>query len=152
MIPGATVKTHLNGTVTYKLKTTKATFSLKPVKGESEQYLVNVTPRDLGGTFKNSAALYEGAKPNSTNSQFGPFIVQRRPGINAVSRPKDCGPLAGNAVLMWGNLDPTEKTRLFDQLEKLIRSDVPRLPATVTAINVKGAPGRPQPQQLRQAA
>jgi hypothetical protein len=127
MIPGTTQKTNVNGSVTYKLKTPRASFSLKPVKGQHETYTVQVTPRDLGGAFKNSGALYEGAAENSTNSIFGPFLVQRYPGRNAVSRPLSCGPIAGNAVLMWLKLDQIEKIRLFDQIEKLIRSEIPRI-------------------------
>jgi hypothetical protein len=128
MIPGVSEKLYKDGVgKSYKLKTQVASFNLKPVPGKIETYLVQVTPRDLGGIFKNSGALWEGAKDNSTNSTFGPFIVQRRPGLNAVSRSANCGPIAGNAVLMWPNIAEIDKVRLFDQLDKIIRNNIPKI-------------------------
>lgn len=105
-----------------KLKTPKATFTLRPVLGEPEKYQVMVTPKDLPGLFNNSGI-----------STFGWFEVIRYPQRNAVVRPDGCGPIAGNAVLMWPSLVESERTKCFDFLEKLCRSELPKIPKAEVA-------------------
>jgi hypothetical protein len=118
-IPGAKIKHFTDGvqqSMTYKGP--NATFNLRPVKGKENTYKVQVTCKDLPGRFKNSGS-----------SSFRWFLVTRFPGRNAVTRPRELGPCAGNAVLMWPSLDQMERNRCYEFLEKLIRSDLPRLEA-----------------------
>ena len=116
-IPGATQKTTVDGKhLIMKLKTDQATFTLRPISNQNESYRVQVTPRDLPASFKNSGI-----------STFAWFEVQRLPGRNAVLRPRDCKPVAGNAVLMWPNVSEEERIRCFDYVEKLIRNYIPKI-------------------------
>lgn len=135
MIPGAIVrKSKCQQIVSYKLFTARASFLLTP-QATPNTYKVQVTPKDLPGVFKNSNACYDNTPAVTTGSGFGPFLLERLPGRNAVSRPNNCAPLFGNALRMWGHVDQVEKMRLFDYLEKLIRSEVPKIelpkPATM---------------------
>ena len=116
-IPGASEKKTVDGKhYNYKLKTPHATFSFKPISNEPQAYLVQVTSQDLPGIFKNSG-----------RSSFGWFKITRYLGRNAVIRPRNIAPTAGNAVLMWPNLEQAEKNRCLEYLEKLLRSEIPRL-------------------------
>jgi len=115
-ISGATMKMDSNGQdAIYKLKTANATFSLRPIRGSDEEYLVQITCRELPGLFKNSGT-----------SSFGPFLVKRHPGRNAIERPKNLGPTAGNAVLMFPHLNAIERGRCYEFLERLIRNEIPK--------------------------
>ena len=123
-IPGASVKTTVDGTQQiFKLKIPgKATFSMRPIRDTVEEYEVQITCAELPGLFKNSGA-----------SSFGPFIVKRHPGRNAIERPATLRPLYGNAVLMFPHLTSVEKQRCFEYLEKLLRQELPRRPVEAKA-------------------
>jgi hypothetical protein len=130
-IPNASTRTSVDGKhELIKLKTATATFSLRPIIGQSESYFVQVTPKELPASFKNSGT-----------SIFGWFRVQRLPGRNAVLRPSSCAPLHGNAVLMWPNVATEERVRCFDYVEKLIRNEIPKIkPAEQAPVNLRSAP------------
>jgi hypothetical protein len=125
-IPGATVHQHVDGKhVSYKLRGRLATFTLRPVLHKPETFKVQITAKDLPdsplpGIFKNSG-----------NSSFAWFLVTRSHGRNAVTRPRDFKPVAGNAVLMWKNISVEEKSRFIEYLEKLCRIEIPRMELTV---------------------
>jgi hypothetical protein len=117
-LPTASYRETISGQGIFKLKTRLGTFSLRPIAGEKETYKVQVTSSDLPGLFKNSGI-----------SSFGWFTITRYPGRTAVSRPNTLGPIAGNAVLMWPHLDANERNRCIEHLEKLLRSEIPRIEA-----------------------
>jgi hypothetical protein len=102
-----------------KLKTRNATFNLRPVKDKHQTFMVQVTSKELPGLFKNSGI-----------SSFGWFLLTRYPGRNAVVRPRDVGPTAGNAVLMWDKLDQLERNRCLEHLEKVLRTEIPKVEQT----------------------
>lgn len=137
-IPGASSRISVDGKhELIKLKTSTATFSLRPIIGEKESYLVQVTPKELPASFKNSG-----------QSIFGWFKVQRLPGRNAVLRSNSCIPLHGNAVLMWPNVAMEERVRCFDYVEKLIRNEIPKIKPLEQAPQNLSNGGRP-PQRPR---